>query len=207
MNTNLSVQDLRKIAAGMQRNRLLSISFPDDNAPYHILLVNRLEGEESLSRDFRFVIEILSDNAKLDPNDFVGKLIAVKLLRNDEATLYFNGQFSRSAVRPMAASCFRSRDGPVDKVSDATQGQPAVLGSGIHGQTATIFSDYGRWRSGSGRSTKMTDDSMACQFDDTSITTFIGAGNIWAVLLVRAHGNAAQADHLRSGAPGTGHRW
>ncbi len=46
MNTNLSAQDLRKIATGMQRNRLLTLSFPDDNAPYHILLVNRLEGEE-----------------------------------------------------------------------------------------------------------------------------------------------------------------
>ena len=67
----------------MQHGRLLTLSFPDGNAPYEILLVNRLEGEESLSRDFRFVIEILSDNAKLDPNDFVGKLITVKLLRND----------------------------------------------------------------------------------------------------------------------------
>ena len=91
MNTNLSVQDLRKIATGMQNNRLLTLSFPEDDAPHEILLVNRLEGEESLSRDFRFVIEILSDNAKLDPKDFVGKLISVQLLRDDGSFRYFNG--------------------------------------------------------------------------------------------------------------------
>ena len=74
---------LRKIAIGMQNNRLLTLSLPEGDAPYKILWVNRLEGEESLSPDFRFVIELLSDNAQLDPKDFVGKLISVQLLRND----------------------------------------------------------------------------------------------------------------------------
>ncbi|PMS19058.1 hypothetical protein C0Z18_14620 [Trinickia dabaoshanensis] len=47
MNTNLSVHDIRKIATGTQHNRLLTWSFPGGNAPYEILLVNRLEGDES----------------------------------------------------------------------------------------------------------------------------------------------------------------
>jgi type VI secretion system secreted protein VgrG len=51
----------------MQNNRLLTLSLPEGDAPYKILWVNRLEGEESLSPDFRFEIELLSDNAQLDP--------------------------------------------------------------------------------------------------------------------------------------------
>jgi type VI secretion system VgrG family protein len=169
MNTNLSVQDLRKIATGMQHNRLLTLSFPDDNAPYEILLVNRLEGEESLSRDFRFVIEILSDNVKLDPNEFVGKLITVKLLRNDGSYRYFNGHiFSFRLVRTDGGIVFYEAEmGPWTRYLTLRKNNRLFLDESIGGQTATIFADYGtlavwQWK------VRQKDPSMtmACQFDE-----------------------------------------
>jgi type VI secretion system VgrG family protein len=169
MNTNLSVQDLRKIATGMQHNRLLTLSFPQDNAPYEILLVNRLEGEESLSRDFRFVIEILSDNVKLDPNEFVGKLMTVKLLRNDGSYRYFNGHiFSFRLVRTDGGIVFYEAEmGPWTRYLTLRKNNRLFLDESIGGQTATIFSDYGtlavwQWK------VRQKDPSMtmACQFDE-----------------------------------------
>ena len=65
--------DPQKIATGIQNNRLLTLPFPEGDAPHETLSANRLENEASLSRYCRFVIEILSDNAKLDSKDFVGK--------------------------------------------------------------------------------------------------------------------------------------
>ena len=169
MNTNLSVQDLRKIATGMQHNRLLTLAFPDGKAPYEVLLVNRLEGEESLSRDFRFVIEILSDNAKLDPNEFVGKLIAVKLLRNDGSYRYFNGHiFSFRLVRSDGGIVFYEAEmGPWTRYLTLRKNNRLFLDQDIRGQTATIFSDYGtlavwQWKVYQ-KDPSMT---MACQFGE-----------------------------------------
>ena len=169
MNTNLSVQDLRKIAAGMQHGRLLTLSFPDGNAPYEMLLVNRLEGEESLSRDFRFVIEILSDNAKLDPNDFVGKLITVKLLRNDGSYRHFNGHiFSFRLVRTDGGIVFYEAEmGPWTRYLTLRKNNRLFLDQSIRGQTATIFSDYGtlavwQWKVRQ----KDPEMTMACQFGE-----------------------------------------
>ena len=169
MNTNLSVQDLRKIVAGMQHGRLLTLSFPDGNAPYEMLLVNRLEGEESLSRDFRFVIEILSDNAKLDPNDFVGKLITVKLLRNDGSYRHFNGHiFSFRLVRTDGGIVFYEAEmGPWTRYLTLRKNNRLFLDQSIRGQTATIFSDYGtlavwQWKVRQ----KDPEMTMACQFGE-----------------------------------------
>ncbi|RDU94525.1 type VI secretion system Vgr family protein, partial [Trinickia dinghuensis] len=169
MNTNLSVQDLRKLAGGMQNNRLLTLSFPQDDAPYNILLVNRLEGEESLSRDFRFAIEILSDNAKLDPKDFVGKLISVQLLRNDGSFRYFNGYvFAFRLVKTDGGIAFYEADiGPWMRYLTLRKNNRLFLDQAIRGQTATIFGDYGtlpvwEWKVYE-QDLQMT---MACQFDE-----------------------------------------
>lgn len=63
MNTDLSSQDVRKIPTGMQNDRLLRLEFPQSDASRNSLLANCIEGDEYLSRDFRFVAEILSDGA------------------------------------------------------------------------------------------------------------------------------------------------
>ncbi|RDV00988.1 type VI secretion system Vgr family protein [Trinickia dinghuensis] len=169
MNTHLSAQDIRKLAAGMQNNRLLTLSFPQDDAPCDILVVNRLEGEESLSRDFRFVIEMLSDNAKLDPNDFIGKLISVRLLRNDESFRHFNGYiFSFRLVRADGGiTCYEADVGPWMRYLTLRKNNRLFLNQAIRGQTATIFQDYGtlpvwEWKVYE----KDPSMSMACQFDE-----------------------------------------
>jgi Rhs element Vgr protein len=169
MNTNLSVQELRKIATGVQRNRLLTLLFPEGDAPYDVLLANRLEGEEFLSRDFRFFIEILSDSAKLDPQDFIGKLISVQLLRDDGSFRYFNGYvFSFRLVGTDGGIAFYEADvGPWLKYLTLRKNNRLFLDESIRGQTATIFEDYGtlpvwEWK-------VYEEDpplSMACQFDE-----------------------------------------
>ncbi|PMS14351.1 type VI secretion system tip protein VgrG [Trinickia dabaoshanensis] len=169
MNTNLSVQDLLKLASGMQNNRLLRLSFPQGDAPYDILLVNRLEGEEYLSRDFRFIVEILSDNAKLDPKDFVDKQISVELLRNDGSFRYFNGYiFAFRLVKTDGGIAFYEAEmGPWVRYLTLRKNNRLFLDQPIHGQTADIFSDYGAlavwdW------SVREKDPviPMACQFDE-----------------------------------------
>jgi Rhs element Vgr protein len=169
MNTNLSVDELRKLASGMQNSRLLTLSFPRGDAPYKILLVNRLEGEESLSRDFRFVIEILSDNAHLDPKHFVDKQIAVKLLRNDGSFRYFNGYlFSFRLVRTDGGIAFyEAQMGPWMRYLSLRKNNRLFLDKAIRGQTVGIFDDYGalpvwEWK------VREKDPlmPMACQFDE-----------------------------------------
>jgi type VI secretion system secreted protein VgrG len=51
MNTDLSSQDLRKIAPGMWNDRLLRLVFPQSDASCNILLANCIEGDEYLSHD------------------------------------------------------------------------------------------------------------------------------------------------------------
>ncbi len=169
MNTYLSVQDLRKLAASMQHNRLLTLSFPEDDAPYDVLVVNGLEGEEHLSRDFRFTIEVLSDNAKLDPKDFTGKRITIHLLRSDGTFRYFNGYiFSFRLVRTDGGIAFYEVEaGPWLRHLTLCNNNRLFLDRSVRGQTAAIFEGYGHlpvwdWK------VYEADPSMtmACQFNE-----------------------------------------
>ena len=169
MNTDLSVQDLRELAAGPQKNRFLTLSFPDGDAPGDIVLANRLEGEEFLSRDFRFIVEILSDNAKLDPKDFVGKQVSARLLRNDGGFRYFTGYiFSFRLTKTDGGIAFYEAEiGPWLRYLTLRKNNRLFRDLAISGQTQAIFQNYGylpvwEWR-------VQEDDprmKMACQFDE-----------------------------------------
>jgi type VI secretion system VgrG family protein len=169
MNTPLTVRDLRKIASGMQNNRLLTLSFPDSDAPHDTLVVNRIEGEEALSRDFRFVVEILSDDAGLDPKDFIGKQITVALLRDDGSYRYFNGFvfLFRLVKNDGGIAFYEAQVGPWTHHLTLRKNNRLFLDLTIRGQFATILEDYGvlpawEWR------VRETDApmTMACQFDE-----------------------------------------
>ena len=169
MKTDLSVQDLRKLAAGMQNNRLLRLTFARGDAPYDVLLVNRIEGEEYLSRDFRFIVEILSDDANLDPKDFVGKQMTVRLLRDDGSFRYFNGfVFSFRLVKTNGGIAFYEAElCPWLRYLTLRKNNRLFLDESIRGQSATIFEDYGvlpawDWQVNEA-DPPMT---MACQFDE-----------------------------------------
>jgi len=84
----------RELAAleGEQHNRLLRLSFPRDDKPDDaIMLANRLVAEEGLSRDFRYKVEVLSDNARIPLKNMMGKMVTVSLVREDGTLRHFNG--------------------------------------------------------------------------------------------------------------------
>ncbi|MGC8054975.1 contractile injection system protein, VgrG/Pvc8 family, partial [Salmonella enterica] len=47
--------------------------------------------EESLSRDFSFVVELLTDDAHLPLKSMMGKLLVIELVREDGHLRYFSG--------------------------------------------------------------------------------------------------------------------
>ncbi|UXU85862.1 type VI secretion system Vgr family protein [Burkholderia sp. S-53] len=163
-----SAQDLRGLALESQRHRLLQLTFHDE-APYRLLLPNGIEGTESLSRDFQFRIEILSDNALLEPKDFIGKRVTVRLLRNDGSHRYFNGYiFTFRHVKTDGGCAFyEAVIGPWLHYLKFGQHNRLFLDQNLHDQTATVFQDYGvlsdwTWQ-------VREDDpplTMACQFDE-----------------------------------------
>lgn len=155
------------LALGRQHNRLLRLTFPRGDGPDAVLLANRLEASEALSRDFEYTVEVLSDNASIALKDMQGKMVTIELVRGDGSLRYFNGyvfafQLARTdgsvafysmVLKPWLAYLKLRRDNYV--FHDAT----------LREQTTSIFDDYGthpdwdcRIRSAEPRMT------MACQF-------------------------------------------
>src|SRR5580693_9337946 len=85
------LQSLSALIQGRQNNRILRLSFPHDDGPQAQLLVNKLDAVESLSRDFDYTVELLSDDAELALKDLQGKLFCVELVRADGSLRYFTG--------------------------------------------------------------------------------------------------------------------
>jgi type VI secretion system secreted protein VgrG len=65
---------LEKLFIDYQHARILRLTFPNNDAPQSKLLVNKLDADKELSRDFESTVELLSDNASLDLKDLQGKL-------------------------------------------------------------------------------------------------------------------------------------
>jgi type VI secretion system secreted protein VgrG len=74
-----------------QHNRLLRLTFPNDDGPAALMLANRLDASEGLSRDFRFEVEVLSDDKGIALKDVQGKMVTIELVREDGSMRYFNG--------------------------------------------------------------------------------------------------------------------
>ncbi len=74
-----------------QATRLLRLSFPRDDGPQTKLMVNRFEGTEYLSRDFEFSVELLSDDASMELEAMLGKLLCVSLVLGDGSLRPFTG--------------------------------------------------------------------------------------------------------------------
>jgi type VI secretion system secreted protein VgrG len=84
-------RSLQELLVDRQHARILRLSFPHHDGPASELLVNKLEADEGLSRDFEFTIELLSNDASLDLKDLQGKLLSVELVRHDGGIRYFTG--------------------------------------------------------------------------------------------------------------------
>jgi type VI secretion system secreted protein VgrG len=75
-----------------QNNRLLRLDFPRGGKPAGaIMLANKLVADEAMSRDFRFEVEVLSDDARIPLKDMIGKMATVSLVREDGTLRHFNG--------------------------------------------------------------------------------------------------------------------
>jgi type VI secretion system secreted protein VgrG len=83
---------LEALANDRQGKRLLRLQFPNNDAPAHaFMLANRLDASESLSRDYAYKVEVLSDNATIRHDDVLGKMVTIELVREDGTIRYFNG--------------------------------------------------------------------------------------------------------------------
>ncbi|AXV82001.1 type VI secretion system Vgr family protein [Ralstonia solanacearum] len=166
-----AAQALQALMGGQRQNkRLLRLSFPRDDAPAGALMVaNRLEAYEGLSRDFQFTVEILSDNPGIALKDVMGKMVTVELVREDGSVRDFNGyvfdfRFVKNdagfayydmVLLPWLAFLRYRRDNYL------------FHGKSVEDQTDIIFDDYEvrDWKTKAlGDDAPMTD---ACQYDES----------------------------------------
>lgn len=108
-NTHRTVrQVLMHFLAMRQTNRLLRIDFPRAQPlPETLLVINRLHAVESMSRDFVYTLELLSDRPDIPVQKLLGVMITVSLIREDGTVRYFNGHvFNVRFVRNDGGFCF-----------------------------------------------------------------------------------------------------
>lgn len=82
---------LSAFSAASQGQRLMRLDYPRQDGPASIMLVNGLEAHEELSRDFCYMVEVLSDDASIPLKDVIGKMVTISLVRDDGTLRYFNG--------------------------------------------------------------------------------------------------------------------
>ena len=167
---NKAIQSLQELLAGRQHNRILRLSFPGNDGPSSQLLVNKLDAWEGLSRDFKFTLELLSDNAMLELKGLQGKLLCVELVRQDGTLRYFTGFCFAFRLKRVDGSLayYEAELGPWLKYLSLRKDNYLFHNKNLHEQTDSIFDDYGSlahwdWRV-AGEDLPMTD---ACQFDES----------------------------------------
>ncbi|MFA9216645.1 MAG: type VI secretion system Vgr family protein [Sphingomonadaceae bacterium] len=83
---------LSALGFSAQDQRLLRMDFPLSDGPAgSVMLVNSLRAREEMSRDFRFEVEVLSDDAHIPLKAMMGRMVTISLVRNDGSLRYFNG--------------------------------------------------------------------------------------------------------------------
>ena len=145
MNRVEAQKKLQEFLALSQANRLMKVGFVNDDGPEALLVINKLEGKESLSKDFRYQLELLSDEPNIALKDVLGKLLCVELAREDGSTRYFTRhvfEFAyqgtdaglakyKAILRPWLAYLRNRRDNCIFHHRTLTE------------QTSETFADYG----------------------------------------------------------------
>jgi type VI secretion system secreted protein VgrG len=163
-------RSIHDLIYGRQYNRILRLSFPDNDAPASQFLVNKLDAVESLSRDFEFTVELLSDDAGIALKEMQGKLLSIELVRQDGSLRYFSGYvFSfRRCHADGGITFYEARLGPWLKFLSLRRDNYLFHGQTLREQMETICRDYGIYPVWDWRITAddpvMTD---ACQFDES----------------------------------------
>lgn len=163
-------RSLHDLIYGRQYNRILRLSFPNGDAPAAQFLTNKLDASESLSRDFEFTVELLSDSADIPLKEMQGKLLTIELVRGDGGLRYFSGYvFSfRRCHSDGAITFYEAKLGPWLKFLSFRKDNYLFHEKTLRQQTESFFEDYGvyaRW------DWQVTDEDPvmtdACQFDET----------------------------------------
>jgi type VI secretion system secreted protein VgrG len=164
------LDDLYRLLADRQQNRILRLSFPNDDGPSSLLLVNAIDAVESVSRDFEFTVQLLSDDPALALKDMQGKLLSVELVRGDGSLRHFTGYvFSFACKRSDGGITFyEAKLGPWLRFLSLRMDNYLFHGMTLREQTDDVFNDYATlanwdWRV-AGDDPAWTD---ACQFDET----------------------------------------
>jgi type VI secretion system secreted protein VgrG len=163
------VDSLKDLISARQNNRILRLSFPNNDGPRCEFVVERIDAFESMSRDFRFTLEILSDNAKLELKDIQGKLLSVELVQKGGTLRYFSGYcFSFRLKKAENIAFYEAELAPWLRYLTLRKDSYLFHNANLRQQTGSIFSDYGAhavWDFRAyGDDVAMTD---ACQFNET----------------------------------------
>jgi type VI secretion system secreted protein VgrG len=166
---NHVVRSIQELLDGRQNNRILRLSFPNNDAPPCELVVESLHAQESMSRDFEFTIEILSDNPRLQLKDVQGKLLSVELVQKGGTLRYFSGYcFSFRLKKAENIAFYEARLGPWLKYLSLRRDSYLFHNATLRQQTGSIFGDYAGHAVWDfkvyGEDAAMTD---ACQFNET----------------------------------------
>ncbi|NKI68178.1 type VI secretion system tip protein VgrG [Collimonas pratensis] len=129
----------------LQHNRILRLSFPHNDGPDAQLLVNKLDAVESLSRDFSFTLDLLSDTPNLALKDLQGRLFCVELVRGDGSLRFFTGFcFEFSLLRTDGGvSFYKAKLGPWLQYLRQRTDNYIFHGKTLREQLESIFQDYG----------------------------------------------------------------
>jgi type VI secretion system secreted protein VgrG len=169
-NLREGVETLLALLGDRQHKRLLRLRFPDDDAPDAVLLANRLDAYEALSRDFMFTVEVISENPRIELKQMQGKNVTVELVRGDGTLRYFNGYvFEFRQVRTDGAYAYYDMVlVPWLAYLRLRRDNYVFHGLTMQQQTEEIFADYKSvcdWETRQlGDDPAMTD---ACQYNET----------------------------------------
>lgn len=163
------VERLKDLISARQNNRILRLSFPNNDGPRCEFVVEKLDAVESMSRDFEFTIEILSDNAELALKDLQGKLLSVELVQKGGTLRYFSGYcFSFRLKKAENIAFYEAKLAPWLRYLTLRKDSYLFHDANLREQTGSIFGDYGAlpvWDfKVYGDDVAMTD---ACQFNET----------------------------------------
>ena len=69
-----ALDEIRRLMARNSR-RLLNLYFPNGDDPKASFLVNHLEAHEQVSKDFTYVVTVLSDDPNIEPTTVQGRMV------------------------------------------------------------------------------------------------------------------------------------
>lgn len=164
-----ALEKLADLVKARQHQRILRLSFPNDDGPPCEFVVDRLDAWEGMARDFTYTVAILSDKPNIALKDIHGKLMNIELVRTDGTLRHFTGYcFSFRLVKVENIVHYEAQLGPWLRYLRYRQDCYLFHNATLRDQADSILRDYGAlaawdWQV-RGEDLPMTD---ACQFSES----------------------------------------